>query len=128
MARGDLNEGRIPTFRGVRVALGTGCNRVEGHRRAWRNGRVCSSPHPKSLTLRFATVSSLLVLTARTPSSVAQAMGGFVLTFMPLGIPPLLPHFLRTPFIGLVGFGAGISLPGAPQMLPAASPCVRGQP
>jgi class 3 adenylate cyclase len=30
----SLNEGQIPNFRGVRVALGTGDNRVEGNRRA----------------------------------------------------------------------------------------------
>jgi hypothetical protein len=40
----SLNDGQIPTFRGVRVALGTGYNRVEGIRRASRNGLVSSSP------------------------------------------------------------------------------------
>ena len=47
---GPLNDGQIPNFRGVRVALGTGCDRAEGNRRASRNGRVSSSP-----PLRFAT-------------------------------------------------------------------------
>ena len=48
LARGDregsLNEGKIPHFRGVRVALGTGYHRVEGNRRAWRNGPVSDLP------------------------------------------------------------------------------------
>jgi hypothetical protein len=39
-----LNDGQIPNFRGVRVALDTGYHRVEGNRRASRNGRVSSSP------------------------------------------------------------------------------------
>jgi hypothetical protein len=42
--RQKLNDRQIPNFRGVRVALGTGYNRVEGNRRASRNGRVSSSP------------------------------------------------------------------------------------
>ena len=40
-------ENEIPNFRGVRVALGAGYNRVEGNRRASRNGRVSDLP-PKS--------------------------------------------------------------------------------
>ena len=44
LARGDrkwpLNDGQIPIFRGVRVALGTGSNRVEGNRRTSRNALV----------------------------------------------------------------------------------------
>jgi hypothetical protein len=47
-ARGDrkwpMNEGQIPNVRGVRVALGTGYDRGEGHRWASRNGRVSLSP------------------------------------------------------------------------------------
>jgi hypothetical protein len=35
-----LNDGQIPTFPGVRVALTTGYHRVEGNRRASRNGPV----------------------------------------------------------------------------------------
>ena len=54
-----LNEGQISRFRGVRVALGTGYHRVEGNRRASRNGGVSSISHPKPLTLRFATFASL---------------------------------------------------------------------
>jgi hypothetical protein len=53
-ARGDrewsLNEGRIPNFRAVRVALGTVYNRVEGNRRASRNGRV--PPETPTVTIR----------------------------------------------------------------------------
>ena len=44
LARGDrkcsLNDGRIPNVRGVRVHVITGYNRVEGNRRASRNGLV----------------------------------------------------------------------------------------
>jgi hypothetical protein len=50
LARGDrkcsLNEGRIPHFRGVRVHVGTGYNRVEGNRRASRNGHAIFHPKP----------------------------------------------------------------------------------
>jgi len=53
----------------------------------------------------------LLLLISATATS-ALAMGGFVLTFMPLEIAPPLPASFRTPFIALVGLGSGISLPG----------------
>jgi hypothetical protein len=46
-----LNEGQIPNVRGVRAHASTGYNRVEGNRRASRNGRV--SELPKS-NKRFA--------------------------------------------------------------------------
>jgi hypothetical protein len=39
-----LNDGRIPNTRVARVAPGTGYNRVEGNRRASRNGRVSDLP------------------------------------------------------------------------------------
>jgi hypothetical protein len=39
-----MNDGQIPNVRAVRVALGTGYNRVERNRRASRNGRVSCSP------------------------------------------------------------------------------------
>jgi hypothetical protein len=39
-----LNEGPIPNTRVERVALGTGYTRVEGNRRASRNGRVSNPP------------------------------------------------------------------------------------
>jgi hypothetical protein len=39
-----LNDRQIPNFRAVRVC--TGYNPGEGKRRAWRNGRVSSSPTP----------------------------------------------------------------------------------
>ena len=39
-----MNEGQIPNIRVVRVALGTGYNRVEVNRRASRNGRVSDLP------------------------------------------------------------------------------------
>jgi hypothetical protein len=52
----SLNDGRIPNPDVVRVAAGTGYNRVEVNRRASRNGRVSS--RPKFLTSRFATFLS----------------------------------------------------------------------
>jgi hypothetical protein len=39
-----LNDGQIPNPNVVRVALGTGYHRVEGNRRASRNGRVSDLP------------------------------------------------------------------------------------
>jgi hypothetical protein len=39
-----LNDGKITSFRGVRVHVSTGYTRVEGNRRASRNSRVSSSP------------------------------------------------------------------------------------
>jgi hypothetical protein len=42
-----LNEGQIPHSRVVRVALGARYNRVEGNRRASRNGLVSLSLTPK---------------------------------------------------------------------------------
>jgi hypothetical protein len=39
-----LNEGQSPSVRGVRVAPGTGYTRVEGNRRASRNGHVSDIP------------------------------------------------------------------------------------
>jgi hypothetical protein len=57
-ARGDrkcpVNDIQIPNFRGVRVHVSTGHNRVEGNRRASRNGRVSSSStrNPYRYTIR----------------------------------------------------------------------------
>jgi hypothetical protein len=39
-----VNEVQRPNVRVVREALGTGYNRIRGIERAWRNGRVSSSP------------------------------------------------------------------------------------
>jgi hypothetical protein len=54
-----LERWKIPHFRGVRVALGTGCHSGEGKRRASRNGRVShlqpKNPNPvraKQITAR----------------------------------------------------------------------------
>jgi hypothetical protein len=44
VATGRLNEGRAPNCRGVRVHVSTGYSRVEGNRRASRNGRVSDIP------------------------------------------------------------------------------------
>jgi hypothetical protein len=49
-----MNDGQIPNFRGVRVHVSTGYTRVDGNRRASRNGRV-SDLHPND----FATFSPL---------------------------------------------------------------------
>jgi hypothetical protein len=53
-----LNDGQIPNPNVVRVAPGTGYHRVQGNRRASRNGPVSDLP-PETLTLRFATFASL---------------------------------------------------------------------
>ena len=50
---GSLDEGQIPTFRGVRVHVSTGCNRGEGNRRASRNGRVSDLPPPNNSIRNF---------------------------------------------------------------------------
>jgi hypothetical protein len=59
----SLNDGQRPNFRGVRVALGTGYNRVEGNRRASRNGRVSDlPPEIPTVTIRgFCVAVCLLV-------------------------------------------------------------------
>jgi hypothetical protein len=59
MEKVALNERQIPNCRGVGVALGTGYDPGEGNRRASRNGRVVSSSPTESLTVRFATFTSL---------------------------------------------------------------------
>jgi hypothetical protein len=53
-----MMDGPIPNPNVVRVAPGTGNHRVEGNRRASRNGLVAIS-HPQSLPSRFATFASL---------------------------------------------------------------------
>jgi hypothetical protein len=62
LARGDrkwpLDDGQPSDSRGVRVHASTGYNRVEGNRRASRNGLVSDLP-PEILTFRFATFASL---------------------------------------------------------------------
>jgi hypothetical protein len=52
----SLNDGQTPNPDVVRVALGTGYHRVEGNRRASRDGRVSDLPPETS---RFATFASL---------------------------------------------------------------------
>jgi hypothetical protein len=84
LARGDrswpLNDGQIPNSRGVRVHVSTGYNRVEGNRRAPRNGRVSCSPTRNPL--RFATLFIAVTLphpsghTTRT-RAVAAVAGRF---------------------------------------------------
>ena len=46
-----MNDGQIPNVRGVRVHVSTSYNRVEGNRRASRNGLVSSSPTPETPTV-----------------------------------------------------------------------------
>jgi hypothetical protein len=53
----SLNDSQIINTRGVRVHVSPGYTRVEGNRRASRNGLV--SVLPPELTFRFATFSSL---------------------------------------------------------------------
>jgi hypothetical protein len=50
-----LNEEHTPNFRGVRVHVSTGYKRVEGNRRASRNGRVSDLPPEINVNERFAT-------------------------------------------------------------------------
>jgi hypothetical protein len=51
-----LNDGRIHTPTAY-AKQPLGYRRVEGNRRASRNGRVGDIPHPKSLSSRFAALS-----------------------------------------------------------------------
>jgi hypothetical protein len=44
----ELNDGQIPNPNVVRVASGTGYHRVEGNRRASRNGAVSDLPRDPS--------------------------------------------------------------------------------
>jgi hypothetical protein len=61
-AQGDikwsLNDGQIPNVRVVRVHVSTGYHRVEGNRRASRNGVVSGLP-PEIPQFRFATFAPL---------------------------------------------------------------------
>jgi hypothetical protein len=68
-----LNDGQSPSFRVVRVALGTGYNRVEGNRWAPRNGRVSDLSHPKPHAFRFAAVSAAADRTRPASSRSAHA-------------------------------------------------------
>jgi hypothetical protein len=52
-----MDKSEIPN--GVRVDSSTGYHRVEGNRRASRNGPVSPSYHPMSHTFRFAAFASL---------------------------------------------------------------------
>jgi hypothetical protein len=54
----SLSEGQIPNTRVVRSHLSTGYNPGMGNRRAWRNGRVSSSP-PEIPHVAIRTLSSL---------------------------------------------------------------------
>ena len=49
----SLNDGQIPNPNVVRVAPGTRYHRVEGNRRAWRNGPVKRCPTTKSQPNRY---------------------------------------------------------------------------
>jgi hypothetical protein len=48
-----LNDGQIPNPNGVRVASGAGYHRVEGNRRASRNGPVSDISHPNVTNSRL---------------------------------------------------------------------------
>jgi hypothetical protein len=66
------NEGQIPNTRGVRVHVSTGYHRVEGNRRASRNGRVSDLP-PETLRSVLTSSCGCVPSSPRTrvpPSSV----------------------------------------------------------
>ena len=58
-ATGNGREGQIPNVRGVGVQVGTGYHRVEGGRRASRNGRVSDLPPEIPNVTILATFASL---------------------------------------------------------------------
>ena len=89
--RQKLNDRQIPNFRGVRVALGTGYNRVEGNRRALRHGRVSPSP-TEILTFRFATFASLCASTLVGYTLTAWGQPGGVVPGSPPPPPALPPN------------------------------------
>jgi hypothetical protein len=76
LARGDrerpLNDGQIPNPNVVRVATGTGYHRVEGNRRASRNGPRERSLTPKSLKSRFRNFCIRCTCTCTTHAPVAR--------------------------------------------------------
>jgi hypothetical protein len=76
--RWPLNDGRIPNFRVVRVHVSTGYSRVEGNRRASRNGRVSvlppegETPHVTIRNCRMVSVSGCATTCRRTPWCAAS--------------------------------------------------------
>ena len=89
------------------VAPGTGYHRVEGNRRASGKAPV-SDPHPKSLSLRFATVSSLFAwrLSHRRPRE--RERSGWVNTWeVETPLPSNSPHDHMILRVELVTRGRG---------------------
>jgi hypothetical protein len=70
-----LDDGEIPNFRGVRVHVRTRYNRVEGNRRASRNGRVSDLP-PEIPTV---TIRNFFVAMSSPTASERSAAGGLSL-------------------------------------------------
>jgi hypothetical protein len=78
----SLNDGQIPNFRGVRVASGTGYNRVEGNRRASRNGPV-SDPPPETPDV---TIRNFCIAVAHSMTRVVWARAGLSVTQRALNV------------------------------------------
>jgi hypothetical protein len=68
-----LHKGKLPISRGVRVHVSAGYNRVEGNRRASRNGLVGDFP-PKSITSRSLYAAQRLHLAVYKYSLVRATM------------------------------------------------------
>jgi hypothetical protein len=88
LARGDwkwsLNEEQIPNSRVVRVALGTCYHRVEGNRRASRNGRVSDLPPPEipNVTIRnFVTAVCLACARCSEWRLIGNTCDGWLVVF-----------------------------------------------
>jgi hypothetical protein len=82
LPRGDrkwsLNDGQIPNTRVVRVALGTGYDRVQRNRRASRNVRVSDlPPEIPTVTVRCSAWNSLLLWTFFSGTGLGSASAGF---------------------------------------------------
>ena len=78
----SLNDGQIPNFRGVRVASDTGYNRVEGNRRASRNGPV-SDPPPETPDV---TIRNFCIAVAHSMTRVVWARAGLSVTQRALNV------------------------------------------
>jgi hypothetical protein len=85
------NDGQIPDFRGVRLALGTGYNRGERNRRTSRNGRVSSSPnsHPPTLKRPRELIPQLSSPSSHPPALTRPRE---LISSPNSHPPPLIPH------------------------------------
>ena len=75
----SLNDGQIPNVRGVRVHVRTGYHRVEGNRRASRNGPDLSHPNPLNDSQTFSIAvgggGARAAHGGRRPAGAAAALG-----------------------------------------------------